>query len=157
MSDFLSERKAEFKNLGEFLGSKPHYLVVVLLLAATTLLAFNSLYDRWSGLDALTTKCTKSEDYESKQYVKSIVSVSLSILAILAGIAMTVFLADQRGVRIISLSILIVGVVGLLLTVFTRFPDALFSEKGTVFAPWFAWIVLIVAAVILDFRAKQSE
>lgn len=154
MSSFLSDKKESFTGLGTFLKN-PINLVLVLLLAAATLLVYNNSYDEWSGLNTLSTNCAQSGDFKTRESVKFWVSISLSIAAILAGIAMTIFLSGTPGLRIISLSILITGAVGLLLTMYRKFP--FLTGQGSIAITWLVWLALIGAAVVLDIKSKGGD
>lgn len=155
MADFLNDRKEGFDSLGKFFRKGSVWnIIIVLLLAGATLMVYNSSYDEWSGMNTLSTNCAQSSDYKSKESVKFWVSTSLSIVAVLGGLAMTVFLSGTRGVQIISISILLTGIVGLLLTMMRQFP--FLTGQGTIAVTWILWLALIGAAVAIEFISKND-
>jgi hypothetical protein len=140
--------KTGFKDLAKFVDN-PLNMVITLLLAGAILMAYNSIYN------AIAQNYTKtSTDCTQISTVKFWVNISLSIVAILGGAAMIIFLSSKKGFKSISLAILIAGIVGLMLTLFVKVP--IFTGWGNIIVTLIILVALIGAAVFLELKGLKS-
>lgn len=140
--------KVGFKDMAKFVDN-PLNMVITLLLAGAIIMAYNSIYNAIAqNYTQTSTDCTQIST------VKFWVNISLSIVAILGGIAMIVFLSSKKGFKAISLAILIAGVVGLMLTLFVKLP--IFTGWGNILVTLIILVALVGAALFLELKGLKN-
>jgi len=113
------------------------------------LMAYNSIYN------AIAQNYTQnSTDCTQISTVKFWVNISLSIVAILGGVAMIIFLSSMKGFKAISLAILIAGIVGLMLTLFVKIP--IFTGWGNIVVTLIILVALLGAALFLELKGLKN-
>lgn len=130
-------------------GVQLKYFIVVGL-ALSGVASFVTTYNSISGINNLDN-CAQSEAYKNALQTKFLVTLILSILAIVIGIIlMFIFRANADGNRhsVITMGIILVGIVGIIYSLTLKFKN--FGNGTLSVISWGTFVAFIILGILVE-------
>lgn len=130
--------------------SSPWKYFVVVGLALSGVASFATTYNSISGINNLDN-CAQTEAYKNALQTKFLVTLILSILAIVIGIIlMFLFRANAAGNRhsVITMGIILVGIVGIIYSLTLKFKN--FGNSTLAVISWGTFIAFIILGILIE-------
>jgi VIT1/CCC1 family predicted Fe2+/Mn2+ transporter len=154
MSGSFSDKIHISENIGALRETNSWQFFIVLGIAISGLAAFVNTYNSWSSINTQLEACIQSGPLQDAYRTQFIVLIVLSILAILVGILLTVFLSNRAEHRmaILILGMIFTGIFGIIYAATIKLQN--FTNGFKLSVSWISFAAFIILGIVLGNKSS---